>query len=292
MPSQTLSQRLSEGRIPVADALRYAMILADALRKIHDDGRAHGAVSPDTIGLTASGLELLQAPALDSAASYMSPEVLEGRPADSRSDIFSFGAVIYEMLSGRKAFEGTDRRAMASSGSPALDRLVGGCVAKEPAARIQRIQKVMLELKLLAVSASRSAAQAVPRRDPAAELQQMEDRLRAELRQIEERITARLEAALGRIQQLEQAEPVAVPDTAPLESAMEGIRHQVSELHQMVGQDFLNFEKVLQSQATAIDSARTAIAQTDDLVERVVEALESLQATVLENSEDRALSMN
>ena len=196
------------------------------------------------------------------------------------------------MLSGRKAFEGTDRRAMASSGSPALDRLVGGCVAKEPAARIQRIQKVMLELKLLAVSASRSAAQAVPRRDPAAELQQMEDRLRAELRQIEERITARLEAALGRIQQLEQAEPVAVPDTAPLESAMEGIRHQVSELHQMVGQDFLNFEKVLQSQATAIDSARTAIAQTDDLVERVVEALESLQATVLENSEDRALSMN
>jgi eukaryotic-like serine/threonine-protein kinase len=292
MPSQTLSQRLSEGRIPVADALRYAMILADALRKIHDDGRAHGAVSPDTIGLTASGLELLQAPALDSAASYMSPEVLEGRPADSRSDIFSFGAVIYEMLSGRKAFEGTDRRAMASSGSPALDRLVGGCVAKEPAARIQRIQKVMLELKLLAVSASRSAAQAVPRRDPAAELQQMEDRLRAELRQIEERITARLEAALGRIQQLEQAEPVAAPDTAPLESAMEGIRHQVSELHQMVGQDFLNFEKVLQSQATAIDSARTAIAQTDDLVERVVEALESLQATVLENSEDRALSMN
>jgi hypothetical protein len=292
MPPQTLSQRLSEGRIPVADALRYAMILADALRKIHDDGRAHGAVSPDTIGLTASGLELLPAPALDSAASYMSPEVLEGRPADSRSDIFSFGAVIYEMLSGRKAFEGTDRGAMAPSGSPALDRLVGGCVAKEPAARIQRIQKVMLELKLLAVSASRSAAQAVPRRDPSAELQQMEDRLRAELRQMEERITARLDAALGRIQQLEQAEPVTVPDTAPLEAAMEGIRHQVSELHQMVGQDFLNFEKVLQSQAIAIDSARTAMGQTDDLVERVVEALESLQATVLGNSEDRALSMN
>lgn len=282
MPPQTLFQRLSEGRIPVADALRYAMILADALRKIHDDGRAHGAVSPDTIGLTASGLELLPPPALDSAASYMSPEVLEGRPADSRSDIFSFGAVIYEMLSGRKAFEGSDRAAMLPSGSPALDRLVGGCVAKEPSARIQRIQKVMLELKLLAVSASRSAAAAAPKHDPNAAAIEA---LRHELQQMEARFNARLDAVMDRVQKLEQAEPVAVPDTAPLEVAMEGIRRQVSELHDMVGEDFMNFEKALQSQATAIDSARTAMGQTDDLVERVVEALESLQATVLETAD-------
>ncbi|HWD00008.1 MAG TPA: protein kinase [Candidatus Sulfopaludibacter sp.] len=297
MTSQTLSQRLSEGRIPVADALRYAMILADALRKIHDDGRAHGAVSPNTIGLTATGLELLPAPALDDATAYMSPEVLEGRPGDSRSDIFSFGAVIYEMLSGKRAFEGTDRSAMAASGSPALDRLVGGCMAKEPAARIQRIQKVMLELKLLAVSASRSAAPPVPRRDPGADAQ-----LRAEMQQIEARMAAFLESrlqqiedrlalALHRIQNLEQAPPVVVPETAPLEASIEGIRQQVGELHHMVGEDFLNFEKSLQNQAAAIDSARTAMAQTDDLVERVVEALESLQSTVLETSEERALAI-
>ena len=103
--------------------------------------------------------------------------------------------------------------------------------------------------------------------------------------QMEARFNARIDAVMGRVEKLEQAEPVAVPDTAPLEKAIEGIRQQVGELHHMVGEDFMNFEKALQSQATAIDSARTAMAQTDDLVERVVEALESLQATVLENAE-------
>jgi serine/threonine protein kinase len=312
---QTLSQRLSEGRIPVSEALRYAMILADSLRKIHDDGRAHGAVSPSTISLTATGLELLPPPALDSETAYMAPEVLAGRPADSRSDIFSFGAVVYEMLSGKRAFEGAERGAMAPSGSPALDRLVGGCVAKDPAARIQRVQKVMLELKLLAVSAARSAAPAIPRRDPGADAQ-----LRAETQQVEERLTARVQtsehalaetqivtaglsarvqqleaqlaAALKRIEELEQR-PLPVPtDISHLEHSMEGVRVQVSELHDLVAEDFMNFEKALQSQATAIDSARTAMAQTDDLVERVVEALESLQATVLENSEDHAMAIN
>ena len=214
------------------------------------------------------------------------PEHLDQRvelvPPDSRSDIFSFGAVIYEMLCGHKAFEGTDRGPMPSSGSPALDRLVGGCVAKEPASRIQRIQKVMLELKLLAVSASRAAAASTPRRDPNADAIAA---LRLELQQMEARFNTRIDAMINRVQQLEQAEPIAVPDTAPLESAIVGIRQQVGELHHMVGQDFMNFEKALQTQAVAIDSARTAMAQTDDLVERVVEALESLQATVLENAE-------
>ena len=282
MTSQTLSQRLSEGRIPVSDALRYSMILADTLRKLHEDGRAHGAVSPDTLQLTATGLELLPPPALDRAASYMAPEVLEGRPADSRSDIFSFGTIVYEMLSGRRAFEGAERGPMPSSGSPAIDRLVGGCVAKEPSARIQRIQKVMLELKLLAVSASRAAAAATPRRDPNAEAIAA---LRLELQQMEARFNARIDAVMNRVQNLEQAEPVVVPDTTPLHQAIEGIQQQVGQLHQMVGEDFMNFEKTLQAHAGAIDSTRTAMAQTDDLVERVVEALESLQTTVLENAQ-------
>jgi hypothetical protein len=384
MTPQTLAQRLTQGRIPVAEALRYSMMLADALRKLHDGGRAHGAVSPSTLNLTAAGLDLLPAPAFDAATPYKAPEVLDGHPADARSDIFSFGAVVYEMLTGKRAFEGTDRGAMAPSGSPAVDRLVGGCLAKDPSARIQRLQKIMLELKLLSVSASRAAAPAVARRDPGADAQlraeiqhveariaarlqanekalaemqrlagevlnhdssgdsgirtdmlQLEARvagrlkanekvvsemqlavaevlhagsapapdpgLRNDLQQMEARFTARLAEmdqrlteALGRIERLEQTEPAAaaVADTANVEQAVEGIRRQVTELHDLVAEDFLSFEKSLQAQATAIDSARTAMAQTDDLVERVVEALESLQSTVLENSEERALAIN
>ena len=80
-------------------------------------------------------------------------------------------------------------------------------------------------------------------------------------------------------------------DTSHLEKALEQMRRQMSEFQDLVAQDFQTFEKSLQTQATAIDSARTAMAQTDDLVERVVEALESLQSTVLENSEERALAI-
>src|ERR1035438_9430815 len=122
MTPQTLAQRLSQGRIPVAEALRSSMLLADALRKLHEGGGTHGAVSPATVHLTATGLELMPAPPMDEATAYQSPEVLHGGPADARSDIFSFGAVVYEMLSGKRAFEGRERGAMAPSGSPAVDR--------------------------------------------------------------------------------------------------------------------------------------------------------------------------
>jgi hypothetical protein len=404
MTSQTLSQCLSQGRIPVAEALRYSMMLAEALRKLHEGGRAHGAVSPLTINLTATGLELMPAPPIDEATPYKSPEVLAGQPADARSDIFSFGAVVYEMLTGKRAFEGAERGAMAPSGSPSVDRLVSGCMAADPAARIQRIQKVMLELKLLAVSAARAATPVPPRRDPDADAQlliaieqaesrilarvqahesalaetqrlagevlhhdataetamrteilQLEVRmanrmkasekivadlqtavseavnrepevlpdfaLRSEVQQIDARVAGRLEQmearvaalleqtearfsglaaqieqrfgeTLGRLERLEQAEPpVPVVDTSHLEEALEQMRRQMSEFQDLVAQDFQTFEKSLQTQATAIESARTAMAQTDDLVERVVEALESLQSTVLENSEERALAI-
>lgn len=369
MTPQTLAQRLSQGRIPVADALRYSMLLADALRKLHDGGGAHGAVSPGTINITPAGLELLPAPPFDDATSYQSIEVLEGRPADARSDIFSFGTVVYEMLSGKRAFEGVERGAMAPSGSPAVDRLVGGCVAQDPAARIQRIQKVMLELKLLAVSAARKAAPPVVHRDPGvddqlrAEIQQAEARMaaraqanekalaemqrlagemfsrntnaesaiRADMIGLESRVDGRLQAnekavadmpdprtelcsqiqrmetrVMGRLEQIEQrltegldrigrlekVEPPPVVDIRPFQESVEGVRRQVTDLHDLVAEDFLNFEKSLQAHGAAIDSARTAMAQTDDLVERVVEALESLQSIVLENSEERALALN
>src|SRR5664279_818000 len=157
---KTLAQMLSEGRLPVTAALRYAVQLADELRKLHDAGGVHGAVSPSNLELVATGLELLPAPEWSARATtpYTAPEVVQGRPADARSDIFSFGAILFEMMTGRRAFDGESRVALAanltetpapSSGSPIVDRLVGPCLNKNPDARSPRIRKVMLELKVL-----------------------------------------------------------------------------------------------------------------------------------------------
>src|SRR5271157_5561358 len=188
-PSKTLAQRLTEGRIPVTEGLRYAMMLAEALRRLHDEGRAHGAIAPGNIALTATGLEL-QAPRLTSdSTSYAAPEVLAGGPADARSDIFSFAAVLYETLTGRAPYQGKDRSTPKPSGSPVVDRLVANCLALDPAARCQRMQKVMLELKLLSVAAARAGAPPATRHDPAAA-----DAIRAEFALMESRINARLQA--------------------------------------------------------------------------------------------------
>src|SRR5579872_3461580 len=144
---KTLAERLTEGRIPVTEGLRYAMIVAEALRKTHDEGRAHGAVAPCNIGMTATGVELLPPQLSPAAMPYVAPEVLAGNPADARSDVFSFAAMLYEILTGRAPFQDKDRTAPLPTGSAAVDRLVASCLGADPAARVQRMQKVMLELK-------------------------------------------------------------------------------------------------------------------------------------------------
>src|SRR5450756_5961 len=80
---QTLAGRLSEGRLPVAEALRYAIQLADCLRKLHDTGTVHGAVTPSNLVLAAGGVELLPASERSGEAitPYTAPEAVQGRPA-------------------------------------------------------------------------------------------------------------------------------------------------------------------------------------------------------------------
>ena len=445
---KTLAQRLSEGRIPATEGLRYAMILAEALRRQHEEGRAHGAVAPGNIAVTETGLELQGSHLTPTATSYASPEVLDGRPADARSDIFSFGAVLYEILTGRAPYQGKERSTPMPSGSPAVDRLVGNCLVADPAARCQRMQKVMLELKLLSAAASRAAVPTPAHRDAAAaeafrsELAQMELRLIARLQaqekrsadllkaatealtpppddredvhaamlQMESRMAGRMQAVDKKVAEIQAAVAEALyrqpePTVAPaqlqemesrvtgrieageqemarversagevtgalseqvaalreqvaaltsqvaaaqerataaeqkveaagervttrveqrvdslsdrmalleekfasleqrsaageatrmeaVEGGLEAVRGQITELHNLVAEDMLGFEQSLKSQAAAVESTRTAMAQTDDLVERVVEALESLQSTVLDRSEDRAIAVN
>jgi hypothetical protein len=377
--SQSLAQRLAKGRIPAPEALRYAMILADSLRKIHEAGQAHGAVAPAYIAITRTGLELL--PALGSAGlvtPYTAPEVVQGKPADSRSDIFSFGTILYEMLTGRAAFQGDSPDAIAAaimnsapppSGSPAVDRLVSSCIAKDPAARWSRVQKLLLELKLLSVAVRRTESPAQGRQQADAairdEMQQIESRLAGRVANCEQSLVAvnerlarmeqllqtaidqaaRLEQAhestrqdtaalrdtlsadLGRIQQtvqsnadhagrLEQTIESARQDTTALrdtvtadlgrtqqtvqlttertarvEQAVESARQDTATLRATVSEDLGALDKTLKSHNASVESVKTAMAQTDDLVERVVEALESLQSVVLDHSDDRTLAL-
>src|SRR5690242_9881165 len=151
----TLSECIGMGPLPMAEALRVAMNLAEALRQLHDEGKIHGSLTPDLIDLGTGGLEITPWEGKPDITPYSAPEVIEGQTPDARADIFAFGAIVFEMSTGRRAFEGK-WDTPPTSRSPALDRILAPCMAKDPAKRVSRIQRVMLELKLLAVSARRT----------------------------------------------------------------------------------------------------------------------------------------
>src|SRR6266542_4148213 len=102
----SLSELLSHGPLAAPDAQRYAAALADALRRIHDQGAVVGALHPSRIRLSGSGVTILPSDGITEISPYSAPEQLQGEAADARSDVFAFGAIAYELLSGRKAFEG------------------------------------------------------------------------------------------------------------------------------------------------------------------------------------------
>ena len=142
LEGETLAARLRKGRMPLAQALRTAVGgIAGALAAAHAQGIVHRDLKPSNVMLTAGGAKLLDfslAPArapTESALSpgsgalpstqtdpgliagtllYMAPEQLEGNEVDARADIFAFGVVLYEMIAGRKAFEGTSQARVMS----------------------------------------------------------------------------------------------------------------------------------------------------------------------------------
>ncbi len=310
---QTLSQRLAQGKIPLPEALRYATQLGDALRRMHDEGRVHGALTPSGVILNGAGLRLLTAePATAGEATpYMAPERFHGNPPDTSGDIFSFGAVVYEMLAGGRAFPGETPEAIAESignstpppiGHPELDRLVAACLSKDRAGRCQSMQYAVMKLKLMDGLERRSGPGVVLRQ------MRMESRMRAEMQQMESRWTS----------SLEQQQRVAAEEHSILQQVSEvllALREQISEIDSRLGQvqdrvahaeqaaeesrceiaeqgtmlldEFRELEHTVNTQAVAIEATRNRLVQTDDLVERVVEALESLQSLVLEQSEER-----
>ncbi len=201
LEGETLAQRLLKGPLPIQQVLQYAIEISDALDKAHRKGVTHRDLKPGNIMLTKSGTKLLDfglaklkqevSPAnvplsdlptakdpltaqgtLLGTLQYMAPEQVEGNEVDARTDIFAFGAVVYEMATGKKGFEGktqasliakileTDPPPMSSlqpMTPPMLDRIVRKCLAKEPDKRWQAAGDICDELRWIAEGGSQVA---------------------------------------------------------------------------------------------------------------------------------------
>ena len=193
LEGETLADRLTKGALPIGQALQYAIEIVDALETAHKAGVIHRDLKPGNVMLTKMGATLLDfglakaiapvgsvaglsmlpttPPALTAQGTilgtfqYMAPEQLEGREADARTDIFAFGAVLHEMLTGKMAFEGKNQAGLIGAIlhvdptavtalrpllPPFLDRVVLKCLRKEPDHRWQTTRDLLDELKWIA----------------------------------------------------------------------------------------------------------------------------------------------
>ena len=188
----TLADRIARGPLPIAEALEYAKQVADALEAAHEKGIVHRDLKPGNIKITPTGVvkvldfglaklwagesagagegNLTQSPTLSAGtkmgailgtAAYMSPEQARGKPVDKRTDIWAFGCVLYEMLTGRRAFEGQDVAEVLAGiidREPDLDslpvatplairRLLRRCLEKDHKRRLSDIADARLEIE-------------------------------------------------------------------------------------------------------------------------------------------------
>ena len=191
LEGETLASRLMRGPLAQAELSRYAVEITDALDKAHRQGIVHRDLKPGNVMITKAGAKLLDfglakggavvegdmgtSPTVSRPVTaqgtivgtmqYMSPEQLEGKEADARSDIFAFGAVLYEMATGKKAFEGKSQASLIAAilkeeprpmhelqpmAPAALERIARTCLAKDPDERFQNAHDVKMELSWIA----------------------------------------------------------------------------------------------------------------------------------------------
>jgi eukaryotic-like serine/threonine-protein kinase len=187
----TLAKRLESGPLPLDEALKAVLEIADALNKAHRGNLIHGGLRPSNIVLTPEGAKLIdfgitpwpeqkvepEHPATnvrsdptspdvsDEVLRFMSPEQIRGAPPDARSDIFAFGAVLYEMVTGARAFEGKNRPVLIAAISTldpdplsktqpdvpvALDHVAQRCLEKDPDVRWQTAHDLVVQLRWVA----------------------------------------------------------------------------------------------------------------------------------------------
>jgi Tol biopolymer transport system component len=209
LEGETLRDRLRNGPLTSRKAIDYAQQIASGLAAAHEKGIVHRDLKPENLFITNDGrakildfgLAKVTRPEADSSgdaptmqvgteagtvmgtAGYMAPEQVRGKPADPRSDIFAFGAILYEMLSGKRAFHGDsavdtmsailkeeppDLSETNRNVSPALERIVRHCLEKNPAERFQSARDVAFNLEALTdiSSSTRGGVRAIPEESP------------------------------------------------------------------------------------------------------------------------------
>src|SRR5262245_32309941 len=205
LEGDTLRDRIGGTAMPVRKAIDYASQIARGLAAAHEKGVVHRDLKPDNLFVTRDGRvkildfglaklvggEILTEAETNTAGipgtdagkvlgtvGYMSPEQVRAQPVDHRSDIFSFGSVLYEMLSGRRAFRGAsnvetmnailkeDPPELSDTNRnlpPALERIVSHCLEKNPEERFQSARDIAFDLEQLSGSAVHHPAPSVPR---------------------------------------------------------------------------------------------------------------------------------
>src|SRR5215469_6681392 len=208
LQGETLAERLHRGALPLSEIYRIGVAVSEALAVAHRAGIVHRDLKPANIMLTNVGAKLMDfglakpassstpsasaAPVLSATPTmtgpnpvsplttagsivgtiqYMCPEQIEGKEVDARSDIFAFGALLYEMVSGKRAFEGKSQISIASAilekdpepistvqpmSPPALDHVIRTCLAKNPEERFQTAHDLKLQLKWISQGGSQA----------------------------------------------------------------------------------------------------------------------------------------
>jgi len=259
--------------LPAEDALRYATSLAELLRQMHRDGVVCGRLDPKNISWDNHTVKLVQGEG-GAIGAYLAPEQVRGEAADARSDIFAFGAIVYELLSGRRAFPAQEpeelRRQILQFSPPVLDgipegiaSLLSGCLEKDRDLRWQRMNSILIELKL----ANASARQA----QSASEWKEKVLSLRSQVTAHEDQLAAQ-EAAREAV-------------VAELRQSIQRIEESLILMQEMIG----GLQKSGQINTKAIESLQVASSQTDEVVEHVVEAFGMMHKSMVERGDAKIL---
>ena len=259
--------------LPIEEALRYAISLAELLRQMHREGTVYGRLEPKDIAWDYHSVKLVENEAARTGA-YLAPEQVKGEAADARSDIFAFGAIVYQLLSGRRAFPANDpeelKKQILELSPPPIDgipeglvSLLRGCLEKNRDLRWQRMHPVLIELKLANASTRQSHL--------ASDWKEKVASLRSQIEDQDRRVAAQQALQESMADELRKSIQRMEDSLAAIQESVDGLQTN-SQLH-----------------TKAIEGLQVAASQTDEVVEHVVEAFGMMHKSMVERGDTKVL---